>query len=264
MREGVKVDLLIPTYRGMNPMSTPLIQSMVTYSHEQGVDIRVPPLHGSALVHRSRNKAVMTVRPDTDFILFCDDDMGPRKEALCQLLAHDLPVVSAFMTTREELPVKIAAHEYSAEHDVFKQLEWLRPCKVVKGSLGMGTGFLLMQKQVLDRALDWFLEARDWLADNRRSFDRMHVRADVRERERLNLAALRRVHWDHEKLHRVFHFAILENQTEAGEDLSFSRNLLRMGIETAIDTNVIVSHIGWFPYSPANLYDLNAEEIVAA
>lgn len=258
----MRVDVAVLTYRGVNPQAYPCIIDMVNHTAAGGHDVHVPPVQGSGVIHWSRNKVLHTVRKDADFVLFCDDDMAPRRDALIKLMAHDLPVVSGFCTTREEFPVRIAAQKYDRENDVFWQLERIKPGALLKGDFMVGTAFLLVKREVIDQAIEYYLDARDWLEDNRKAFDRMHVRADFREKERQFKSALRRAHWEKDGHHRTFDFATTEAQWQIGEDATFCRNLLRMGIPVALDASTIVAHIGWFPYSPANLDDHSAEDVL--
>lgn len=257
------VDVAVLTYRGVNAQAYACINDMLNYTKAQGHDVYTPGLVGSAIIHWSRNKMINGLRADADYVLLVDDDMAPRRDALVKLMAHDLPAVSAFCTTREEFPVRIAAQRYDRENDVFWQLERIRPGALLKGDFMVGTAFLLLKKEVIDRAIEWYLDAQDWLADNRKAFDRMHVRAEQREKERAYKSALRRAHYKKDGHHRAFDFAIIENQWQIGEDATFCRNLLRMGVSVALDSATTVAHIGWFPYSPANLDDKSAEDVLA-
>lgn len=257
------VDVAVLSYRGVNAQAYACINEMLNYTKAKGHDVYTPGLVGSAIIHWSRNKMINGLRADADFVLFCDDDMAPRRDALTRLMALDLPAVSGYCTTREEFPVRIAAQEYNREHDVFWQLDEIKPGAILKGDFMVGTAFLLLKKEVIDQSIEWYLDARDWLADNRKAFDRMHVRAKQREKERQFKSALRRAHYKKDGHHRAFDFATIANEWQIGEDATFCRNLLRMGIPVALDTTTTIAHIGWFPYSPANLHDKSAEDVLA-
>jgi len=262
----MRVDLLVCTYRLFNANSYSLITGMCSYTRRQGIDLYVPALHGSALVHRSRNAALNNIREDADYVLLCDDDMGPEKDSLLQLIERDVPVVSAYMVSRE-FPPKIAVQEYDGETDSVCQITNLKRDKLITASkegksLVVGTGFMLLKREIISQALEWHLAAMDWLADHRRMFDRLHVRSEQREREQERVERNRRAMYLNEKYHRLFHFCVMDNGIEAGEDFTFCRNLYRMGIPIAVDTGVMVSHIGDFPYSPLNLEDQCPEEVL--
>jgi len=263
----IKVDVLLLTYRGINPMAFPEIQAMLNYSVASGIDIKVPPVRASALVHRARNHALTLVRGDADYVLLIDDDMCPAPNALLKLLQHNVPAVAAYMTTRQELPVKIAGFEYDPVTDDFKQLLRLRPdslCRAKAGSqLAAGTAFLLIKKDVFDQALAFYLGAHDWLADNQASLDRMSVSKQKREDERQHRAMKRERLFESSGYHNIFHFASNSDEREMGEDLTFCRNLMRLGIPVCIDSSTVVAHIGYFPYSPANLDDTDPSLISA-
>jgi hypothetical protein len=247
----VKVDALVSTYRVFNSNAYAAIQAMLNHTRGAGIDLHVPALHGSALVHRARNAALYRIRPDAEYVLFCDDDMAPQKDALLRLLSLRLPVVSAHTVTRE-LPPQITAKIWDDKDEQFCKIERIRPDRVITGKLGVGTGFLLVQKAVIDKAIEWHLDGFDWLEENRRMFDRLHVRADLREKERDRVSTIRRHNCSGNDAMALllFEFVKADNQLEMGEDTSFCWKLIHMGVDIALDPQVKVGHVGDMPYSP--------------
>jgi glycosyltransferase involved in cell wall biosynthesis len=244
----MKIDILCPRYR--NPPLTALdaLDDLAAHTIAQGHDVRIPRLYGSALVHRARNIALTRIRKDADYVLFCDDDMAPERDALVRLLGHGVPVVSALCTTRT-IPPCIAAKAYDPERDEFALIEDIRRDKLITGTFGVGAAFLLIQRSALESVLEYHLSGRDWLELNRRQFDRLHVRSENREKERARIEAKRRANWEREGINRVFAFSVNGDELECGEDVHFSRLLMQLGIPVAIDTGCIVGHVGEFSYS---------------
>jgi len=250
----MKVDVIWPKYRVIEPECDWSVQSMLDYSASQGVDLHVPRIKGHTLIHRVRNGALNRVRPDTDYVLWCDDDMVPQKDSLLRLLEHKEDIVSAVCTTRDDWPVKIVAKAWRRDTDQFVIIpdeEWEKLLgKVMKGPFGVGFGFVLTSRKVIDDAIEWHLSARDWLALNRRMLDRLKVRKEYREAERKRISSERRNWYEQKHLLRVFDLTIQENELERGEDIHFSRMALEMGYHITLDTNVWVFHMGKLPYGP--------------
>lgn len=226
---------------------------MLEYSKGAGVDLS-PKFYGNALVHRSRNTALATVREDADFALFADDDMLPERNALVKLIERNVPVVSALCTTRVP-PVEIAAKLYHAASDQYVPLDALRPDTLVSGQFAVGAAFLLVRREVIDRLIEYYLSAFDWMAENRRLFDRLHARGEYREQERARREEIRRANWERSRYLQVFDFPTAENEFQLGEDIALSRRLLALGIPVAIDTAVSVAHLGEHPYGVWDLKD---------
>ncbi len=242
----------MPRYRGQPPSAALAIEQMVAATVACGYDVRVPPVFGSANAARARNISLTRVRPDADYVLFCDDDMAPGQDALVRLVAHGLPVVSGICTTRE-IPPRVACSVFDIEGDRFARMARIKMNRLVQPKQGeplaAGAAFLLVQKPVLDRVIEYHLSAHDWLELNRRTLDRLSVRAERRENERKRIEEKRRALWESERLLKVFQFSIEGNETERGEDYHFCRLLIALGVPLAIDTGCIVPHVGEFAYS---------------
>jgi hypothetical protein len=190
------------------------------------------------------------MRPDCDYMLFVDDDMFPETEALMRLLRREKPVISPLCTTRIP-PVKPAVKLYDSKAD-----QWIPPSEpfppntVLTGEFSVGAAFLLIDRASIDALKEYYLSAHDWLEDNRRTFDRLHVRADLRERERKRKEEVRRGFWERDKVLRIWDYPIGENELQLGEDVGLCRKLQRLHIPVSIDTGVTVGHLGQHPYGP--------------
>lgn len=231
------------------------ITNMVNRARRSGIDATVK-LYGNALVHRSRNIAVAGLPPDADYALFLDDDMLPEPDALIQLASHQVPVVSAFCTTRGE-PVAIAAKKYDPATDQFVALEALRPDTLVSGQYAVGAAFCLFHRDVIEALRDYYLSAQDWLDANARLLCRLGAKPQAIKLELERKQELRRRHWEKERYLRIFDFPVTDDELQLGEDIGLSRSLIKLSIPVAIDTSVAVGHLGEYPYGP---WDLGKEE----
>lgn len=257
----MKVDVLLFSYRQAPTSALQAITAMFHYAKESGVDVSLR-LYGNALIHRARNTALATVS-DADFVLFVDDDMLPEPDALARLVERNVPVVSAICTTKEP-PVTIAAKKYDETSDQFIPLECVNLERMITGQFGIGAAFLLLRRDAIEALAEYYLSARDWLEENRRTMDRMHVRAEIREKERQHKEEIRRAQWLREKYLRVFDYAIAENEQQLGEDITLSKRLIRLKIPVSIDGTVQVGHRGEYPYSVWDVVEQDTPELAVA
>ena len=129
--------------------------------------------------------------------------------------------------------------------------------KLLVGQFAVGAACLLIDPPTIAALLEYNLTARDWVDENRRVFERMHVRSGMIELERARKEGLRRERWKDHRFCRVFDYGILDNELELGEDVSFSRKLIRLGIDSALDTGTVVAHVGERPFG---IWDVIEEE----
>jgi len=247
--------VLVCSYRQASTSGTVAIQEMVRHSRAAGLDVECR-VHGNALVHQSRNKALASVRDDADFILFVDDDMVPSTEALTTMVGLNLPVVSALCTTRIP-PVELAARLYDEQTHQFLNLRVMKK-KLHTGKFAVGMAFGLIRRDAADAAINDYLEANDWLALRKREHDRMHVRNERREEERKRRSAIRKALWARDRYLRVFDFPVIDSEEQLGEDIAFSYTMLRLGINVSIDARIPVGHLGEHAYGP---WDIDEEAI---
>lgn len=261
---GAKVEVLLFTYRGAPAHALMAINAMMRFSEQEGTQIGLR-VYGNALVHRARNTALAQMRPGSTHLLFVDDDMVPPADALEKLLADDRPVVSAICTTRGE-PCEIAAKVYDESSDQFVKMESIGLDRLVEAKLAVGAAFLLMRREAIEAVMEYHLSARDWLDENRRRLNHLKVRTETREAERERLSVIRRANMDREKFIRVFDFPIIDNEMQLGEDIALCRKLLNLRMLVAIDTRVVVGHLGEYPYCIWDVVhsDTNRKERIAS
>ena len=252
----MKLDFLRFEYRVSLPSAAHAFEALVKRTREAGHDVE-PRYYGNALVHQSRNKALAQVREDTDAVLFVDDDMVAQPDAVLRLMEHKMPVVSACCTTRS-FPVQYAAKIYDETQDRFVAMNWFKPGRLFIGKIAVGAAFLYVERDVVTRLIEHYLSARDWLEDNRPQMDRMRVRSELREAERKRKEEIRRKRYAADKTTaRVFDFPVIDNEEQLGEDICLSRRLIQLGIPVALDSAVLVGHIGDYLYGP---WDIGRDE----
>ncbi len=245
------------TYRSGPPDCPWAVFRMLEHSRAAGVDLRWMR-YGNALIDRARNQAIGDLRPDAGWAFFVDDDMLMQPDALVRLLACSRPVVSAYCVTRPpvDLPFKI----WDPAACQFNPLYRLKRNKLLVGQFALGAACLLMDRTTIDALLEQFLGAYDWLKRNQREHDRLHVRAEYREKERVRKEEIRRANWAADKYVQVFDREMEPGERRLGEDVCLSQKLIWLGVEAAIDTSTAVAHVGEYPYGPWDL-DVSFEEM---
>lgn len=258
MTPQVYVALLALQPRSMNALMA--IIAMVEAARSRGIQVTLRH-HGNALVHQSRNKALVDfLRSSHTHILFVDDDMLPPPSAIKKLLDADKPVISGLCTGRQYGNVVLAAKAYDPRKDCFGQLETVNLTRVVTGPFAPGGAFLMMDRPTVESLLEFHLSAEDWVQENLRLFSRLRVRVEVREVEQKRIEKLRRELYEREGTMRVFDYPVNDQGLQLGEDICLGRKLLQLGIPVAIDGTTIIGHVGDHPYS---VHDILAQEQVA-
>ena len=249
----MKIDVIKLQSRFVNAQSAGAIGLAVERARKRGHDIHFPPdVYGTAMITWGRCQSLRAIRPDSDLVLFTDDDMIPVESAITRLAEHNRPVCSALCTNRK-LPLAIAAKRYDVETDTFYEMPELGENVLVSGPFAVGFGFVMLQRTVIDSLVEYVLSGRDWLALQRRTLDRLRVRAEAREEERQRIEKARRVLYGQTGIAPVFQLLMADNQREISEDFHVGRLLAHLGIDVSIDTGCLVGHLGDFPYSPLHL-----------
>lgn len=238
-------EILVSTYRAMDPGCTREIMAAVSMCTRSGWRTQ-SEFYGHAILHQARNRAICQV--EADYAVFIDDDMVPEPQAIVKLLSLEAPVASAVCTTRG-FPVQLCVRHYDHEKGAFymmDQVPWDRP---ISGPFGVGAAFLALRRDVIEKLLNHYLTAQDWVLDNRLVHDRMCVRADRIERERKRKEERRRALFEKDKYARIFSFPVMDDEMECGEDIGLSTRLLQLGIDVTIDPTIRVGHKGDYVYS---------------
>lgn len=244
----MKLDVLICRYRNMDGDCLPLILRCIDACNNAGIETNYA-FYGNAMLHAARND-VLSGASEADRIMFIDDDMFPLEaDAILRLIELNAPVATALCTTRNH-PVELALKIWDEKREVWLQAEQNRVMdRPVTGKYGIGAAWMMMTQEARQTLIDHYLSANDWLMDNRRSLDRMHVRNEYRDKERAEKSRKRREKYEAYGYIRVFGHFVDETEEESGEDIGFSRRLMQCGIDVTVDPSIVVGHMGKYPYS---------------
>jgi hypothetical protein len=170
-------------------------------------------LSDGASVEKARNFLVARFLENPDFthILFVDADQGWEPTDVLRLLAHDKLFVGAAVR-KKTLDLRWNAN-FSNDAQVSE--EGLLPANE------LGTGFLLLKREVLERMIDAHPDLKIRVDDTRLASDFLYM---------------------------LFHFDLEEDGTYWSEDLAFSRRWRRMGGEIWIDPAAELTHMGRYNF----------------
>ena len=246
----MKIDVIQLRGRFVSAQCDGALEFAVEVARAAGHDVAWPKdIFASALLPHARNLSLKRVRPDADFILFVDDDMIPVRSAIVDLLKHDVDAVSALCTTRA-MPVRIAGKVW--DNDRIKSLDSVGS-GLVGGPFALGFGFLLVRASALRGVQLAVRTGADWLCWNKRLLKRLGASIESAMEESSRIAKERCAIESREGWLPVFQLSVDGNGFPVGEDAWFSRLLHLAGFQTFIDAEVLVGHMGEFPYSPFHL-----------
>jgi hypothetical protein len=227
-----------PCYGGS--CTEPFLRSMLDLTRlliGLGVEHRVETLVNESLVTRARNRLVQRfLSSDATHLFFIDADLRFRAGDVVRLLAHARPVVAG------AYPAKVV-HEQRILGRTFHSVEELRRAtiqyvvnvvyedeeamarqevRVVDGLIeahDAGTGFLCIERQVIERMVEAYPETR-YLPE----------RSD-------------------EPAWALFDTSIDEHGRYLSEDYTFCRRWQRIGGTVWVDPAVVLDHVGTYVYA---------------
>lgn len=261
----MKIQTFVPTYRNTDTMCLQYIEQAIAKAVTDGGHTIAKYTHAGALVDVSRNNCIARyVRPDSDFVLFIDDDMKPEPDAINKIVALNRPIVSALMTTRME-PVSLALKKWNGENPGFSNWDDYPPTSIIEGEYAVGAAFLCIRMDALSTIVAYYLDAWDWMDWNRLMFDRLKVRSEYRQAERVRRSDLRRKNLKERGELRVFETEVHDgSEKRLGEDLVFSWKAIQCKIPITVDPSIRVTHTGSRDYSvedfiPSKHYQMMGE-----
>lgn len=246
----MKIGIAILSYRSTPVSLWPRFMMAESYCRAKGIQTEMM-IYGHALVHRARNSAMtQLLELGCDYVVFVDDDMRLEANDIYRLVSQDKPVISGLLTTRD-LPVHLTAKVWDESAGKFAQMDH---CKMrITGKFATGAAFLAIRKDAAGILIDRYLRALDWMEDNRPALDRMHVRSEYRERERVRIERLRRALWESDREARIFEFPVLDsNHIQTGEDIALGLRLIQAGIDVTIDPEIAPRHVGEYGFGIAD------------
>lgn len=249
--DAPKIDVMMLTYRVAVTPPIMAITEMVQWARKDGIDARLH-MFGGALVNVVRDGALADARPGAS-VLFVDDDMTPpHPHAIKSLVDLNVECVAPLFTNRSE-PVSLTVKKWDEATDTLKSIESLKEATdntILMGPFCVGMAFTLIQADAIEKVREYHLSARDWLDDNRLLLDRLHVRAELREKERQRREQARRDLFQRERLARLFDFTEMPDGTRLGEDIAFCRKMLKSGVKMALDCRLEMApgHVGTYAF----------------
>ena len=227
-----------PCYGGM--CTEPYLRSMLDLTRALmtlGVAHRVETMANESLITRARNRLVQRfLASDATHLYFIDADLRFRAGDVIRLLAHDKPVVAG------AYPAKVV-HEDRLVGRTFDSVEELRRATIqyvvnvvyededamargeVRVRQGLveahdaGTGFLCIQRHVIERMVEAFPETR-YLPER-----------------------------SSEPAWALFDTSIDEHGRYLSEDYTFCRRWQRIGGTVWVDPTVVLDHVGTYVYA---------------
>jgi hypothetical protein len=169
----------------------------------------------------------MNMRKNTDYVMFCDDDIVVEKDTLERLLSHKKQIIAGLCTKRIDPPEPVFRQWMDEIQNYGVILQW-QEGKLVEVD-ACGTGLLLIAREVIEKMAAAY-----------------HPKEYAEHGDGFWFEFLRGPH----------------NQ-EWGEDVSFCWKARRLGYQIFVDTSVTPGHVGEYPYGVPD-YLCYQESVLAA
>lgn len=218
------------------------ITSLMTVSLGQVLDNYC--IMEGALLPQSRNMILRLIyQNDSDFthVLFCDDDMcNFDAETIRKLIDADKDVISALCTFRLP-PYNIVGHFPGSLEEVIEIVNAGEPYKVEH----TGLGFTLVKETVLDKIMEQTEDGPLWFNCDRypRSTFDEEMDCFISDRE-VDIEDKDQTIYDALKEAIAFGATSHKGSKLLGEDISFSREVIKQGFEIWIHCGCPIGHIG--------------------
>jgi len=152
------VATLIPCYKQPHPKMQHAFAALVEHTRKHGVDIFARPIIQSSVVHWTRNSLLADlIKSEQPFthVLFIDDDIVPQPDYLVRMLKHNVDIIAALCTRRQDPPIP-NARLYNQEAKRFEEL-WEFPDGLVEVG-AVGTGMFLMSRHALQQTAEIYFQ----------------------------------------------------------------------------------------------------------
>lgn len=148
-----KLLLALPIYGSLESrFAFSLIEAIGRFTKSNpGFDVQMTPLIGDSLVCRARNSLTrLFMESDCTHMLFIDSDLTFSPEQIIRLMSHDVEVVGGLYCKKQdgpdaELVINVCANPIQIDGGTKDGLMTVRY---------VGTGFLLVEKSVIQRMID--------------------------------------------------------------------------------------------------------------
>lgn len=233
------VAVLIPCYKQPHPKMQHAFAALVDYTRKAGAQIFARPIIQSSVVHWTRNcllaDLIKSKQPFTH-VLFIDDDIVPEQDYLVRMLKHNVDIIAALCTRRQDPPIP-NARIYNEEARRYEEL-WEWPDGLVEVG-AIGTGMMLLTRHALQQVMEVYLQCVHEKA--------MYAVSDewVKRTQEGRTKA-----FDEDANGWWFQFLNCENGVgELGEDISFCWKARQYaGLKIYADTTLQPEHMGDYGY----------------
>lgn len=252
------VAILVPCYESPRPEMANALALMMEETKRSGVALCYtgPVIRDSSVVHWSRNmliaELIKTQKPWTH-VLFIDDDIVPKPDALVKLLSHNMDIVAGVCTTRNDPPIP-NIRWWDEEALNFRTIfDWPKDKLIEVG--GVGTGMMLITRNGLQQVAQAYF---DCLYEKE-----MYGLTDEAAKK---ITVERLKYFDQHANASWFRFlGQLNGSNEYGEDMCFCLVAKRYcGITVYCDTSVQPDHIGRYGFGVKDYEALRDEAIAKA
>lgn len=244
--EKPTVACLIPCYKTPHPKMQHAFAAMTDYTRKAGAELFSRPIIQSSVVHWTRNcllaDLIKSKQPFTH-VLFIDDDIVPGPDYLVRMLKHNVDIIAALCTRRQDPPIP-NARLYNEEAKRYEEL-WEFPDGLVEVG-AIGTGMMLISRHALQQVLEVYLQC----------LHEKHVYGISDDRVKAMQAA-RTAAFDEDANGWWFRFLECENGVgELGEDIGFCWAANKYaGLKIYADTTLQPEHMGDYGYSIKDFID---------
>jgi hypothetical protein len=238
------VAVLVASLRGFHPKMMDSLTQMLAYS-KSFCTVYLEPVRAGSLISWVRNDLLAELyRSGKKFthVLWVDDDMVLRKDYLVRMLRADKDVIGCVYTHRVDPPVP-NLHLLELKTGAVKRIlhwktEGVKSSGDENSTLSLGTGLLLIKKEVTDRIAQFYVdceyERATWGLTDEQTAHHKAVRA-----------------MGHKANKNGFWFQLLPRLSgagETGEDTSICLKAALCGFTVWVDTEIRPGHVGEYEY----------------
>lgn len=194
------IDVVIPTYRGLEPEANSALIAMQQASNcfcrdeRTGTPLHLPwkcpkgkhsvrmmpPVSSSSVVHWARNQVVAQSlygqpkgdnRPPAEYLFLMDDDMLALPHYLTRLVSYKADIVCGICTIRRDPPVPNIRFWFPKEASFRPPIEWDWDSNKLMEIDGAGAAFMLVKRTVFERIGQAYLDCAFELDEDLRKLD---------------------------------------------------------------------------------------------
>lgn len=278
------IDIVIPTYRGLDPEASSNLHLMIRESQcfcgnhapwkcDRGKhSVRLlPHVRGSSVVHWSRNQMIALAlysqkqndgRPPAEYFLLLDDDMLCQPHYLTRMLSYKKDIVTGIATVRRDPPRPNIRLWDPKKNFFITPLEWDWDSNRLMEIDAVGAAFMLVKRQVFERMGAAWLRCEFERQADKAKYPQMEHTIDahwdtITEARQQRFLEATGPGSDWKKADQWWFQFIPDQQGtgEYGEDIGFCLKAKKLGYKIFADPQILPGHIGSYGYSIADYRD---------